>query len=166
MGDFILVRDGPFQQTHRGDGAQNPGQLCDLRHVALQEETGAGGVQAAGEKIQRDAPVVFAQFRRVLHAVERVVIGDEIKRLALGLERDGGTHRAEVVAEVEDAGRLDAREDAFHGGGSKSFAESDDESKRQRARAKRTRAGPTPRTNATKGATRPGCARSQSGSAK
>ena len=43
-----------------------------------------------------------------------MIIGDEIKRLALGLERDRGPHHAEIVADVEDAAGLDAGKNA-HG---------------------------------------------------
>ena len=45
---------------------------------------------------------------------ERVIIGDEIKRFALVLQRDSGTHRPEIVSDMEGAGGLDARKDA-HG---------------------------------------------------
>src|SRR5262249_34100272 len=46
-----------------------------------------------------------------------VVIGDEIKTLALVLQRNVLLDGAEVVAEVKFAGRLHPAEDAFAGGG-------------------------------------------------
>src|SRR5690606_2879297 len=42
----------------------------------------------------------------------RVVVGEEVDRLAAALERHVLAHRAEVVAEVRLARGLDAREDA------------------------------------------------------
>jgi hypothetical protein len=36
-----------------------------------------------------------------------VIIGDEKKRLTLGLQRDGGLHHPKVIANVQSTARLD-----------------------------------------------------------
>jgi hypothetical protein len=41
-----------------------------------------------------------------------MIIGDEVKRLILGLERDGRSHHPKIVADVQDAAGLDAGKDA------------------------------------------------------
>src|SRR5437762_9348153 len=43
-----------------------------------------------------------------------MIIGDEVKRFALGLKRDGRSHHAEVIADVQNATGLNTGEDA-HG---------------------------------------------------
>ena len=48
----------------------------------------------------------------IVAARQGVVVDDAVDRLVLPLERDVVPDRAEVVAEVDDAGRLDAAEDA------------------------------------------------------
>ena len=55
----------------------------------------------------------------VVEARQGVVVDDAIDRLVLDLERDVVADRAEVVAEVDDPGRLDAAEDALAGGRSR-----------------------------------------------
>ena len=71
-------------------------------------------IKSAREKIERHAPAIRAQSLRVAHTGKRMIIGNEIKRFALGLERDGWPHHAEVIADVQSAAGLDARENA-HG---------------------------------------------------
>ena len=45
-------------------------------------------IESARQKIKCDAAAVCAQYFRVAQTRERMVIGDEIKRFALGLQRD------------------------------------------------------------------------------
>ena len=58
--DFVLVGMGAFQQSHRRDRAQDPGQLRHLRHIGLAEERGALRIESAGEEIERD-PARFSR---------------------------------------------------------------------------------------------------------
>ena len=53
-------------------------------------------IKSAREKIERHAPAVRAQSLRVAHTGKRMIIGNEIKRFALGLERDGWPHHAAI----------------------------------------------------------------------
>ena len=48
------------------------------------------------------------------HRGQRVVVRDEVERLALLLPFDGRPHHAKVVADMRFAGRLDAGKNAFH----------------------------------------------------
>ena len=110
--DLVFVGMRALEQSHRRDGGQNPGELGDLRHIGLAEERGPFRIEPAGEKIERHAPAVFPQRLRILQAGERVIIGDEIKRLALGLERDRRPHHAEIIPDVENAAGLNAGKNA------------------------------------------------------
>ena len=105
---FVFIRMSAFQQSHGSDGGKNPGQLGHLRHIRLQKKRPALGVQPAGQKVDGHPATVFTQGLRVSHAGERMIIGDEIESLALGLEADGGAHHAEIVADVEDPAGLNA----------------------------------------------------------
>src|SRR5437763_1812921 len=69
-------------------------------------------IESARQKIERDAPAIGAQNFRIAHAGERMIIGDEVKRFALGLQRDGRSHHAEVIADVQNATGLNTGEDA------------------------------------------------------
>jgi hypothetical protein len=60
------------------------------------------------------ASAVYAQGFRVAQGGESVVISDEIKRFAFGLERHGRLHHPKIIADVQHAGGLDAGQNA-HG---------------------------------------------------
>ena len=52
--------------------------------------------------------IIFAERFRIAHAGEGVIIGDEIKCLALLLELDRRSHHSEVISDVKDATGLNA----------------------------------------------------------
>src|SRR5207253_11143543 len=106
--NFVLVGMGALEQSHWRDGGQDPGELCNLRHVALHEEGGALRIETAGEKIDGHAPAVFSQQRWILQAGESVIIGDKIKGFAFGLESNRRPHHAEIIPDVENAAGLNA----------------------------------------------------------
>ncbi len=66
------------------------------------------GIKAAREKIQRHVQSVFAPFIRVEQRGHRMIIGDEIKRLAFFLKFDGRAHHPEIISEMQRAAGLDA----------------------------------------------------------
>ena len=99
--DFVLVTVAPFQQAHRRDGGENPGKLRHLRHIGLPEQKRPFRVQTAGQKIQRHVPRVAPPLLRVEERRHRMIIGDEIKGLALLLQLDGRLHHAKVVSQVQ-----------------------------------------------------------------
>ena len=75
--------------------------LCLKKH-------GFGGVEAAGEEIEGDVHCVFAALLGVEEGGHRVVIRDEVVGLAFVLQFHRRLHHAEIVADVQSAGGLDA----------------------------------------------------------
>src|SRR5512132_100625 len=71
-------------------------------------------IESAREKIECDAAAVCAQHFRVAQTRERMVISDEIKRLAFGLQRDGRPHHAKIIADVQRTAGLNTGQNA-HG---------------------------------------------------
>ena len=95
-----------------GDGREQPGQLGVLADVGLAEEDAALGVEAGGEQDRGRVVEPLAQLGRVVGDRERVEVDDAVdRRVAAILALDVLADRADVVAEVLAAGRLDARED-------------------------------------------------------
>ena len=82
-----------------------------LGAVALDEEGAALRVEAEGEERCRHVDRPLPQEDRVVGARQGVVVDDAVDRLVLPLQRDVVADRPEIVAEVDDAGRLDAAED-------------------------------------------------------
>ncbi len=137
--DLLLVRHGAFEQAHVGDSGQYPCQLGHFGHVGLAEEDGLVGIESEGEVIEGDIADVFAQRRgpvrrldfvaietpagRFIEGSQGVVIGDEVEARRIVLQGDVLADGAEVVAEVELAGRLHAAEDAPRAGGRVSHIE-------------------------------------------
>ena len=87
-------------------------ELGVLVHVGLAEEDAALGVEAGGEQDRRRVVEALAQLGRVEGDRDRVQVDDAVDRLAAVLALDVLADRADVVAEVLAAGRLDAGEDA------------------------------------------------------
>jgi len=107
-GQFVLVAGATFEQAHGGDGGEQPGEFGDGGDIGLAEEEGLGGVQAAGEEIQGGVKGVLAALGGVGEGGHGMVVGNEIKGLALFLELDGGLHHPEIIAQMERAGGLNA----------------------------------------------------------
>ena len=95
-----------------GDRGEQPGQLGVLAHVGLAEEDAALGVEAGGEQDRGRVVEALAQLGRVVGDGDRVQVDDAVdRRVAAVLALDVLADRADVVAEVLAAGRLDAGED-------------------------------------------------------
>ena len=74
------------------------------------------GVEPGGEEARRDLVGLGAQRRRLLRHGDRVQVDDAVDRLVLALQPHPVADRAEIVAEVQIAARLDAGEDPpLHG---------------------------------------------------
>ena len=115
----VTVREDPREFGHFGD-------------VGLAVERGLRGVEAEGEVVEGDVADVLGEDLpgrargdglvlggevaiRVPRRPQRgqgVVIGDEVEAVALLLQLDVLLDRAEVVADVQLPGRLDAAQDA------------------------------------------------------
>src|SRR5205823_14597233 len=72
------------------------------------------GVQSAGEEIERHSATVLAQSDRIAQAGERMIIGDKVERFAFVLQGDRRPHHAKVIANMQNADRLNAGKNA-HG---------------------------------------------------
>ena len=112
LGFLLLVGRCPLEPADRGHGAQQPGKLCVLGAMALDEQRAAVRIQPEGEQRRGHLAGPAAQHVGIVKARQGVVVDDAVDRLELGLERDVVANRAEIVAEVDDPGRLDAAEDA------------------------------------------------------
>ena len=89
---------------------------CSL-HVALAEEDAALGIQPGGDEDRRGVEDALAQHGRVVLDRDGVQVDDAVdRRVAAVLALDVLDDRADVVAEVLAAGRLDAGEDDGHSG--------------------------------------------------
>ena len=108
---LLLVGRRPLQPADGRDRRQQPGELGVLRAMALDEQRAAVRVEPEGEQRGRHLARPRAQDRRIVGARQGVVVDDAVDRLELGLQRDVVADRAQVVAEVDDPGRLDPRED-------------------------------------------------------
>ena len=73
-------------------------------------------IDAAGQQHRRHLARLLRQLLRVLPLGDRVQIDDAVDAVVTVLQRHPVAQRAEVVAEMGDAGGLDAGEDALHGG--------------------------------------------------
>ncbi len=73
------------------------------------------GIEAQGQQVDRDVERPLPQLLRIADRRQRVQVGDEIKRLFVILQSDVLADRAEIIAPVDRAGRLDAAEYAHNG---------------------------------------------------
>ncbi len=127
---LVLVGEAVFEVGDGREAVEDPRELGDGGHVGLHEERRVRRVEAEGEVVEGHVERVAAQRLGVAQAGERVVVDDEEERrvavhatVLVDLLR--ALHvlaqRAEVVAEVERAGGLDAGDDD-RGGHTKAMA--------------------------------------------
>ena len=86
-----------------------------LRDVALGKQGRFRRVETRGKQQGRQRERGIAQRRRFDGNGDRMQVNDAVETVMFGLPRDPVPDRAEVVADVFVARRLDAREDACHG---------------------------------------------------
>ena len=115
FGDLVLVAVRALKKPEPGDRVQDPREFADAADVGLPEERGLFGIQPACEIVERKTPDAHAQVVRLRVNRQRMQIRDEQIRIPgiLVLELDRGFHRPEIVADVQNAGRLDAGENPF-----------------------------------------------------
>ena len=114
---LVLVAVAAFEQSHRTEGVEDPGELLDLHDIGLAIEDGPFGIQAASQEIDGDATDPLTQFGRFRILGHRMVVGDEIQALGpMGfLELDCRLHHAEVVAQMQGSGWLHPGKHALDG---------------------------------------------------
>ena len=110
---LLLVGRGPLQPAHRGHGRQQPRQLGVLGAMALDEQRAPLRVDAERQQRRRHLARARPQDAAVVRARQGVVVDDAVDRLVLGLQPDVVADGPQVVAEVDDPRRLDAREDPW-----------------------------------------------------
>ena len=112
LSGLLLELGHPAKLAVRGHARQQPTELGVFLDVGLPEQDAALGVEARGQ--QNRSAVVHArrQVTRVVGDGDRMEIDETVDRLAPVLPGDVLPDPPDVVPEVEDAGRLDAREDA------------------------------------------------------
>ena len=113
---LLLERDHALELAHHRDAVEEPGELGVLVHVALHEHDRALGVEARGD--QRGERVAgrgrqLGGLERLRHRVQVDDAEDRLGAVAL-LICDVMADRAEIVADVFLAGRLDAGKDTRH----------------------------------------------------
>ena len=106
--DLVLVGVGPLEQPHRTHCRENPRQFVDFGHIGLAENGGLGWVEPASKQVDGKVLDVAAQRFCITHTGHRMIVSDEVKRLALVLQLDGWQHGAKVVANVKFAAGLNA----------------------------------------------------------
>ena len=103
--------------AERRHARQQPRQLGVLLDVALAEEDAALGVEPGADQDRRRVVDALAQLGRVVVDGDRVQVDDAVdRRVAALLAGDVLDDRADVVAEVLAARRLDAGEDPHESG--------------------------------------------------
>jgi hypothetical protein len=105
-----------FEFADARDAIEYPCQLGMFRHVRLNEDDGDFRIDACGEIDAREVARFLREQFRVLRQSDRVEVDDAEETFVLVLEFDPVAQRAEVVAEVDVAGRLCAAENSFHAG--------------------------------------------------
>ena len=84
--------------------------------LGLQDDCGFGGIEAGGQEVDGDLQGVFGDGGGVgVVGGEGVPVGDEVETFVrgIGLELDPVLQGADVVAEMQLAGRAHAAEDAL-----------------------------------------------------
>ena len=111
--DFVFVGMRAFQQSHgvTVERIQASSVTCG---TSLCRNSGPFRIESAGEKIERHPSSCFRAKPPDRAAGQRMIIGDEVKRLAFVLKRDRRAHHAEIISDVQGAAGLDAGKNA-HG---------------------------------------------------
>ena len=99
-----------------GHRAEQPAQLGVLLDVGLAEEDAALRVEAGRDQDRGGVVEALAKLGRVIRDRGRVKVDDAVDALAPVLALHVLADRADVVAQVLAARRLNPAEDPFHGG--------------------------------------------------
>ena len=116
---LLLELRHAVQPADARHAVQNPGEFRMRVDLRLVENDVLLRVHARRDERRRDLARGAAQIGRVLPDRDRVHVDDAIDAIVMILQRHEFRDRAEIVAEMQIAGRLDAGENAlFHGFGS------------------------------------------------
>ena len=113
----LLLELGHAVEPAQGrEAAQEPAKLGMARDAALVEDDAAVGIDAGGDVGGGHFVRLGAELKRVLRQRERVQIDDAEDAVEIALEAHPVADRAEIIAEMQVAGRLDAGKDPIHRG--------------------------------------------------
>ena len=110
---LLLVAGHTFQPAQRRDHAEQQVQLGVLRHVRLDEQRAALGIEARRQVVEDDFQRVLLDAAGVgVVGGQRVPVGDEEEALVVILQAHPIAQRPHVVAEVQFAGGSHAAQNA------------------------------------------------------
>ena len=116
LAGLLLELGHPVEPAHLADAAQHPGELGVRRDVALHEQDRALRVDAGGEQGGGRLAGVAAQLVGVLQRGQGVLVDQAVEAVIGRLQPHPMPDRAQIVAQVDAGGRLDAGKDAaLHG---------------------------------------------------
>ncbi len=114
LAGLVLELGHAVEPAQPRDAIEDPGELGMGRHLALVEHDRARRVDAGGEERGGDLSDLRLQLGRVLPQGDRVQVDDAVEALRLArLHLHEPLHGAEIIAEMQVPGRLDAGEDQF-----------------------------------------------------
>ena len=111
-GLFLELRHA-VEPAEPGDAIEDPGKLGVLGNLALVEHDVLLRIDAAGDERRGDFANGVRQFGRILPDRDRVQIDDAIDAVVAVLQFDEALDGAEIVAEMQIAGRLHAGKNQF-----------------------------------------------------
>ncbi len=112
LAGLLLELGHAVEPTEARHAIEDPGKLGVAGDLALIEDDMALGVDARGDEGRRHLAGVLGKLVGVLEHGDGVEVDHAIKAVMLGLERHELGDGAEIIAEMQIAGRLHAREDA------------------------------------------------------
>ena len=103
-----------FQLGHARDAVKQPRQLSVRGHIRLHKHGRNIRINANGKIDSRELTRFCGEHLRILRQRDGVKIYDTEKTLIVTLERHPITQSAEIISQMNVAGRLRAAEDSFH----------------------------------------------------
>ena len=103
FGGFVFIGVAAFEESHGGDGAEDPGEFGDGRDVGLTKKAGFAGVESTREKVHGQSVAVFPQAFGIVYGGERMEVSNKDKALRVVLQGEDGVHHAEVITEMKNA---------------------------------------------------------------
>src|SRR6185312_6663450 len=109
---LLLELRHAVEPAEAGHAVEDPGELGMGRHLALVEDDVLARVDAGGEVAGGDLARLMLQLLRILPDGDGVLVDDAEDAVEAVLQLHPVADGAEIVAEMEIVGGLDAREDA------------------------------------------------------
>ena len=113
LAGLVLELRHAVQPADARHAVQHPGEFGVFRHLALVEDDVLLRIDAAGDEGGGDFAGVVAQLDRILRHSDRVQIDDAIDALMRVLQGDEFGDRAEIIPQMQIAGRLHTGEDTL-----------------------------------------------------